>query len=149
MKDSEIVDQFDTEKKEYDRSLYLTVICVASFIGSWITVLFYALYINKVSEIERSVYLVDEVGQIEFLLMKISILTALVSFLGAVIMWRMRRVGIFIYAIGQLVPAAMLTYITVVLKPIESPTSYIMLGFAGVQVLFIALYMFSWKYMRW
>lgn len=149
MKEFDIVDQFDTEKREYDRSLFLTIICVLSFIGSWVTVLFYALYINKVSAIERSVYLLDEVGMVEYKLMKISIITALVSFTGALIMWRMRKIGLFIYAIGQLVPAAMMSYITIVLKPIESPDSYIMLAFAGIQVIFIGLYMFSWKYMRW
>jgi len=149
MRQSDIVDQFNTERPEYDRSVYLTILCVLSFIGCCITALFYALYINKVSNIERSVYLIDEVKMVEFTLMKVSIIAALVSFTGTLIMWRMRKAGIFVYALGQLVPAGMIAYINIVLKPLESPDSYIMLTFAGVQVIFIGLYMVSWRYMRW
>lgn len=81
--------------------------------------------------------------------MKISIVASLVSFTGAVIMWRMRRFGIFIYAVGQLVPAAMGAYIALLVNGIEMPKTYIMLGHAAIQVLFIGLFLISWKKMRW
>jgi|GEM_PF-3360153 len=149
MDELDIVDQFHTEKREYDRTVFLTVICVASFIGSWVTILYYTLYINKVSDIERSVYHLDETGILEYSLMKISIAASFVSFAGAVFMWRMRRIGLLIYAVGQLIPVAMMAYIYGMIAPFDPPKTYYVAGYAVMQVLFVGLYMVSWKKMRW
>lgn len=148
MNDFEVVDQLGTEKKEYDRTVFLTILCIATFIGSWVTILYYTLYINKVDDIERSVYHFDE-GRLEYLLMKVSIAASFLSFIGSLFIWRMRRIGVFIYALGQIVPAAFIAYIYLVVMPIEYPKSPAMIGYGAMQVLFIVLYLLNWRILRW
>ncbi len=148
MNEFDVVDQFGTKKKEYDRTIFLTILCILTFVGSWITILYYTLYINKVDDIERSVYHFEE-GRLEYLLMKVSIAASFLSFIGSVFIWRMRRIGVFIYVLGQVVPAAFIAYIFIVVIPIEYPKSLIMLGYGAMQVLFIGLYLLNWKILRW
>lgn len=148
MNEFDVVDQFGTPKKEYDRTVFLTILCIATFIGSWVTILYYTLYINKVDDIERSVYHFDE-GRLEYMLMKVSIGASFLSFIGSIFIWRMRRIGLFIYALGQIIPAALIFYIFIVMVPVEYPKSVIMIGYGAMQLLFICLYILNWKILRW
>lgn len=144
--DTDFLDQFEVEK-DHDRSLFLSGLCILTWVGSWFIVLYYGLHILKISDIEASIYHFEE-WQTEYYLMKVGVVAPIVSSLGAVFMWRMRRFGFFVYLAGQLGLSVFGLYVYLLVKPIEAPESYyFILGFAA-QLGFIPLYAMNWKTMK-
>jgi len=146
MSDKEFIDQFDT-KKDYDRTLFISGLCVMTWIGCWFTVMYYGMHIFKISDVERSIYHFDE-WKLEYDQMKVSVIAPFFSTLGAYFVWHMRRFGIYIYAFGQLSAAVFGLYIYIVQKEIENPVSYYYIAYFGVQILFIIPYALNWKILR-
>jgi hypothetical protein len=146
MSDVDFIDQFETEK-EYERSLLLSALCIFTWIGCWLIALYYGLRIIKVNDIERSIYHFDE-WKLEYDLMKVGVVTPIISAVGAYFIWKMRRFGLFIYGAGQFILAAFGLYVYCIVKPIENPVSYYFIAGFLAQLAFIAPYFINWKYLR-
>lgn len=142
----DFLDQFEVEK-EHDRSLFLSGLCVLTWVGSWFTILYYGLHIIKINDIEASIYHFEE-WEIEYYLMKVSVIAPVISTVGAIFMWRMRRFGLFIYIAGQVAQSAFGLYVYTQVKPIENPESYYFIGYFIAQLGFIPLYAINWKTMK-
>jgi hypothetical protein len=143
--DIEFIDQF--EPKEYERTLFISALCIFTWIGSWLVLLYYGLHIIKINDIERSVYHFEEFST-EFNLMKAGVVAPVISTAGSILMWRMRRIGIFIYSFGQLSLSIFGLYVYILVKPIEVPESYFFIAAFAGQIGFIALYALNYRKMK-
>jgi hypothetical protein len=144
MSDFDFLDQF--EKKEYERPLFLSALCVFTWIGCWLMVLYFGLRIIKISDIEDSIYHFDE-WKLEYNLMKTGLVAPVISTIGAIYVWKMKRFGLFIYAFAQAGLAFFGLFVYLLVKPIDPQSYYFIAGFL-CQLAFIPLYFINWKYMR-
>lgn len=100
------------------RPQFLKVLCILTFIWSGVMILVYligsfclaiseetmAVIIDKMMEsnpniqIENPGEFIHEIGKISF----ICLLANIASLIGAIMMWRLNRIGFFIYAIAEL-----------------------------------------------
>lgn len=142
----DFLDQFETEK-DHDRSLFLSSLCILTWIGGWFTVLYYGLHVLKISDIEDSIYHYEQ-WEMEYNLMKVSIVAPMISMVGAFYMWRLRKFGFWIYLAGQLAQCAFGIYVYVFVKDIELPLTYYFLLYYAIALSFIALYALNWKLLK-
>jgi len=144
--DVDFLDQFGTEK-DYKRPVLLTFLCVLTWIGCWFCVIYYGLLIYKISNIERSVYHFEGKA-LEYYLMKASLLAPVFSLVGSILMWQLKRIGLSIYAAGQLLIAVFGLYIYLFVNERVDSDSFLYIAFYGIQLLFIAFYASFWKQMK-
>lgn len=141
----EFIDQFEVEKDK-ERSLLLTWMCIATWIGCWFSVMYYGLHILKISDIERSIYHFDE-WKLEYDHMKVSLIAPVFSGVGAFIMWKLNKVGLFVYAAGQMVPAFFGLYLVIFVRGFDedSYVPFYWIGYFVIQLAFVVLYAIQWK----
>ncbi|MES2554892.1 MAG: hypothetical protein V4604_02015 [Bacteroidota bacterium] len=138
------MDQLSNEEKYYDRPLFLSCLCILTWVGSWFILLYYAIRLGKLNSGEGELFVPDHM-KIEYELMKISIVAAVISGFGAYLMWHQRRAGLFVYLFGQLLMCAFGLFVYLVDKPMDVPETYYYVGFYVVQLGFVALYSLNWK----
>ena len=143
MQEDDFLDQLGTEKY-YDRPLFLSCLCILTWVGSWFVFLYYAIRVGKLNSGEEELFIPDYM-KMEYLLMKISIVTPVITGFGAYLMWHQRRAGFFVYGFGQLFLSAFGLFVYLVDKPLSVPTSYYYIAFYLAQLGFIALYSLNWK----
>ncbi|HLP54463.1 MAG TPA: hypothetical protein VK151_05515 [Fluviicola sp.] len=143
MEEDDFLDQLGQEKY-YDRPLFLSCLCILTWLGSWFILLYYAIKLGKLNSGEGELFVPDAL-RMEYNLMKISIATSVISGFGAYLMWHQRRAGFFVYLFGQLLTSAMGFFVYLLDKPIDIPTTYYFAGFYIAQLGFVVLYALNWK----
>ncbi|MBI3238076.1 MAG: hypothetical protein HYZ43_04395 [Flavobacteriia bacterium] len=140
----DFLDQDLGEEKLFDRPVFLTCLCILTWVGCWFILLYYAFRIYKINDVEGDVF-VPLTLEMEYLLMKVSIVTAIISGFGTYLMWHQRRLGFFIYLFGQIATCAFGLYVYLLDKDINVPTTYYFTAFYVAQLGFVVLYSLNWK----
>ncbi|MCH2022112.1 MAG: hypothetical protein MK207_06480 [Saprospiraceae bacterium] len=90
-----------SEEQKIERPLFLTVICLFSFVGSGSSILFYGLIImgvGIVSDIFPGITGLSNSGVKIYLL--IAIFISLLSLFGSIKMWQLRKLGFYFYLLS-------------------------------------------------
>ncbi len=98
--------QVQEQVQEKKRPVFLTVLCILTFIGSGLGVLFGLLAIVAAGAIEgllESIPGMQSLGGSSMLLLIVSVLLSAASLFGAIMMWQLKKMGYFIYAAAQIV----------------------------------------------
>lgn len=143
MQEDDFLDQLGGDKY-YDRPLFLSCLCILTWVGSWFILLYYAIRVGKLNSGEGELFVPDTM-KMEYLLMKLSIVTPVISGFGAYLMWHQRRGGLFVYGFGQLLMSAFGLIVYLVDKPMDIPTTYYYTAFYVAQLGFVVLYSLNWK----
>lgn len=143
MQEDDFLDQLGTEKY-YDRPLFLSCLCILTWVGSWFIFLYYAIRVGKLNSGEGELF-VPENMKMEYMLMKMSIVTPVISGFGAYLMWHQRLAGLFVYGFAQLLLSTFGLFVYLVNKPLDVPTTYYYTAFYVAQLGFIVLYSLNWK----
>jgi len=98
--------QVQEQVQEKKRPVFLTVLCILTFIGSGLGVLFGLLAIIAAGAIEgllESIPGMQSLGGSSMLLLIVSVLLSAASLFGAIMMWQLKKMGYFIYAAAQII----------------------------------------------
>lgn len=155
------------DKKEYEgaRPVFLTVLCILTWVGAGIGIIFGMIWILMMGAMESTFEGVaslnqDVPGDFEYEMidsfrwMKISYILSIVGnifcLVGALIMWRLKKSGYFIYIFGQALPIAG----TILTMNNFGGGFFTGFGIAGViltsliPIAFIIMYGLNYKYMK-
>lgn len=111
---TEYLDLDIQEQKQTGVPTFLKVLCILTFVGAGIGVLsgIYSLFMNNfaIRTLESSPVFTN-MGEYVTLMKKWGMLLALLNLLGAVfclvgalVMWKLKKVGFYIYVLGQILP---------------------------------------------
>lgn len=142
MQETDVLD--DVELKEPERTRFLSVLCILTWLGSWFMAMYCLIWIFRNGEVEDTGYYYFAYEE-EYLLIKIGFFSSLASAFAAYFIWQLKRFGLFIYMAGQIPLAFYGIYVYVFLKPIETSYSFYFMGVFIAQLLFIVPYMMHWN----
>ena len=140
------VNQTTTQQEKQVRPVLLTVMCILTFIGSSFiiisTIFSYISMQNMSEEMKVMMGEMTQSSQKDFLIkLIIGILGSLMCLLGAILMWKLKKVGFYLYNIGNIVPLIISYYI-----PTNDPLfgdSAIVIG-GLMAFVFMSLYGLNW-----
>lgn len=144
MRENDFLDQQPDAEEYYDRPVFLSILCILTWVGSWFILLYYSIKLGKLNSGEGELFVPDHL-KMEYLLMKVSIVAPVISGLGAFWMWHQRRGGLFVYLFGQLLMSVFGLYVYLIDQPFDVPTTYYYILFYFVQLAFFGLYAMNWK----
>ncbi len=103
-----VTEQLKEEVKEEvrKRPTFLAVLCILTFIGSGLGLLFSLLALVAFGAIQgmlETLPITPELGGSSMLLMAISVILSAGSLFGAILMWQLKKVGFFLYVAAQVI----------------------------------------------
>ncbi len=157
---SKFASDFSSEE-EFARPQFLKILCILSFIASGLLIIFYALctlfltlneemignFWNEVIKVQPSLENVDpniffhEIGMLSMY----NIIANVFSLIGIILMWRLNKIGFYIYLVAELVS----NFLSLNLNTGEAEKSYSGLVFyIFIDLIFIVLYFMNLKHMK-
>lgn len=111
MDELDIVDELEMNV-EQGRSTFLTVLCILTWVGSGLSIIYHAYLYLLTSQAINFVGRISGDKSLNWFLLSylIGIFAPIFTIVGALFMWKLKRFGFFIYAVGQLVPLAYSLY---------------------------------------
>lgn len=128
---TQVQEQVEVKK----RPAFLTVLCILTYIGSGLGLLFGILAIVAAGAIAGLLESIPGMSQLEgtgMVMIIVSALLSAISLFGAVMMWQLKKLGFYIYVVAQIAMVA---------------TSFSVMGLI-FALLFIVLYFLNFKHME-
>lgn len=144
MEDLDVLDELSVETGPPKRSTFLMVLCILTWVGSGIQLIIWVIYLWLFAVIKQLTDggpqdLRHVTGWAVFMLI-VAIIAQVFTIVGAVLMWQLRRIGYFVYLIGELSPVLLLIYLMM-----SEGAAIIAIFWAIVPVAFSILYGLQWK----
>ena len=101
MAEAPTVDATEQKPQEEGRPTFLTVLCILTFIGSGLTALFLLiglLFSGAASGVLSSIPGMGDIGGFGIGYFLITLLFALASLYGALMMWQLKKMGFYLYS---------------------------------------------------
>jgi len=146
------------DRREGQRPVFITVLCIITWVGSFFGIIsgFMQLYTySMINSLNKGLFQSNAVSQGSGYLFWIAIATFVGSLLcavGAIFMFRLKKIGFFIYLIGQLIPLAGSVYSMLVINSNLQGFESISIVSTGVgmivPVAFIVMYGVNLKHMK-
>lgn len=149
--DQEMMPQSGTVK----RPVFLTVLCILTFIGVGLTILSQAASYIAFQSLTDAAGTLEELGsspEIEaaknalryvYVFLAVGIGGSLLCLLGAIMMWKLKRLGYYIYIAGQVIPVVISFALQAVAVNVLTIISSVFL-----PVLFIVLYGVNFRHLK-
>ena len=142
MKREDFLDE--VEHKEPERTAFLSVLCILTWVGSWFLAMYCMIWIFRNREVEDTQFYYFDTPE-EYLLIKLGFFSALISAIGAYFIWQLKRFGIFIYLAGQVPFGIFGLIVYYFIRPVVFPdTLYFLAVFIG-QLGFGTFYLLNWN----
>lgn len=158
------MEQIETEQMETEeqkRPQFLTVLCILTYIGVGLGVIFSILgwwIINKMMPAMEGMEGMESYSEMEGMMSEatlaaikwidvttvVSIAGCLLCLLGALQMWKLKKVGFYIYLVGELGPVI----ISAILLGSVAFSEWSMIVGAVIALLFVILYALNLKHMK-
>lgn len=134
----------EVEHKEPERTPFLSLLCILTWLGSWFMAMYCMIWIFRNRQVEDTQFYYFDTPE-EYTLIKVGFFCSLISAFGAYFIWQLKRFGIFIYLAGQIPFGIFGLVVYFFIKPIVIPdTFYFMALFFG-QLLFGIFYFLNWN----
>lgn len=116
MEELDIVDELEMDVR-HRRSMFLTVLCILTWVGSGILMLYHAYMYLMMANAASLLSRFGDAKSLNWVLMLhlVGIVAPLFTITGAIVMWRLKKIGFVVYAIGQLAPVLLSFYIAIYL----------------------------------
>jgi hypothetical protein len=159
MDELELDSEYKPEQKE--RGSFLTVLCILSFVGNGLGIAqgfmvftlagFYSRLFHSMAAVGQGT-LRSQVMTIDRIINAVSwfgmamLVSSVICLIGAILMWRLKKIGLFLYIPFQLIPVIFFIFTLLSFIPQEGQGVVMMFGFF-MSVLPIAfIIMFSTQY---
>lgn len=144
----DIVDELETNP-EVRRPLFLTVLCILTWIGSGIMLLYYIFIFWGVAFLANTLAKGTGVSSWLNLTLIIGLISQLFTIAGSILIWHLRKWGFVIYTIGELVPSLLSIYMYAFL--LNTTGANLVFAFipAVIPIGFVVMYALHLKYLRW
>lgn len=128
--------------QEKKRPVFLTIICIISFVGVGYSVIkaFLAI-IRMFTSYRGSSMIFSKFGFIQFS----NIIFALLCLVGVLLMWKLKKSGFFIYLIGEVIP--LILPLILIPQSIKYGLIYSIGGFL-ISAAFIVMYSLNLKHLK-
>lgn len=145
----DIVDELELNVSSQKRTTFLTVLCILTWVGSGLSLLYYGIMYFSMALIVQNVTGENKYSNWMGLNLIAGLIAPVLTILGAVFMWRLRKWGFIMYVTGEMgmVVMSFLQYILlyrIMNEGLLWPafTSLIPIGFT-------IMYALNLKHMRW
>lgn len=111
MDELDIVDELEVNIVQ-GRSSFLTVLCILTWVGSGLSIIYHAYMYVLTAQAANIIGRFGANDSMSWFLLSylIGIFAPFFTIIGALLMWKLKRIGFFVYAVGQLVPLAYSIY---------------------------------------
>lgn len=144
----DIVDELETNP-EVRRPLFLTVLCILTWVGSGTMFLYYIYIFWGAAFFADKFAGGTNISSWLNLTLVVGLIAQLFTIAGAVFIWNLRKWGFVIYTIGELVPSLMSIYMYAFM--LNTTGAGLVFAFipAVIPIGFVVMYALHLKYMRW
>lgn len=142
MDDLDIVDELEVNVV-HGRSMFLTVLCILTWVGSGLSIIYHIYMYLHTAEAANMLAEFGDNESLDWFLLSymIGIFAPLFTIAGALLMWNLKRIGYFIYAVGQLVPLAFSVYFALSLTKTVGAGLFFLAIFPNlIQIGFLIMY---------
>lgn len=131
------------------RSNFLTVLCILSWVGSGLAILYYGYQYALMTQFTHSLGLSGKtkLSWITIILF-VSALMPLLTLTGSILMWFLRRWGFYIYVLGQIVPVILGFYVAISVNGVHGPSLIFAILWGVVPIGFVVMYALNFKSLR-
>ena len=138
------VDELETNPIR-KRTDFLTVLCILTWVGSGLSILFYGFQLLTLGALQRAFGASAGWGT---LLLVSHVIAPLFCIAGSVLMWNLKKPGFFIYLAGQLIPVLLSFFIALVIYETKGPSLVFSILTNVIPIGFIVLYSLQVKDMH-
>jgi len=154
MDELDIVDELEVNVNR-GRSTFLMVLCILTWVGSGLAIIYYGyafFFLSAFSKITKSIGAGNEVSNTFNWFMwqyLVSAIGCVFCIVGAVLMWKLNKLGFYIYLLGQAVPVLLSFYISLVIGgKFGSETLFFAILPNVIPIGFVIMYAIQLKDMR-
>lgn len=111
MDNLDIVDELEVDVRR-KRSMFLTVLCVLTWVGSGLLMIYHFYSYLMLAKAVKILSGISEDKTLNWVLLLhlVGMIAALFTIAGAIVMWRLKKIGFVVYAVGQLAPVLLSFY---------------------------------------
>ncbi len=155
MDELDIIDELEVNVAP-KRTGFLSVLCILTWVGSGLSIIFYGYMYLVIGQLMRAMAELggssgDLPNEVDWMLTNylIGMVTPVFCIIGAVLMWKLRKAGFYIYLLGQLTPIIMSFYTWLVaIGKVNSEGMFFAVLVNIIPIGFIVMYAIQLKNMK-